>query len=170
MGRTAEGRENEIKKSLGLSSVSVSDIQKELDGKESELEQFRESDFELKNEKSKLNGELEVFRIKATTLGEKINEIVGIEKMLSGTRGKKDKYREVLMEINSMTDRDTEIFIEIKEQRREMLDKESALSRIQMEMNSSYSLLMRNKAIGAIMKHKKKLGEIYKECSIMDLC
>ena len=159
--RKLEGKESEIKKSLGLSSISVSDIQKELDRKESELEQFRESKFELKSEKSKIEGELEVFRIKAAALGEKITEVVGIEKMLSGTKGKKDKYREVLMDINSMTDRDAEIFIEIKERRKEMLDKESALSRIQMEMNSSYSLLMRSKAIGAIMKNKNKLGEIY---------
>ena len=159
--RKLEGKENEIKKSLGLSSISISDIQQDLEDRESELDKFKETDIELKSEKGRLVGELEVFKVKASALGEKIKEISAIEKMLAGTKGKKDKYRNVLMEINSMTDRDAEIFIEIKEQRKEMLDKESALSKIQMEMNSSYELLMRNKAIGSIMKNKGKLGEIY---------
>ncbi len=159
--RKLDGRESEIKKSLGISNVSVSDIQKDLEVKESELDKFKETELELKSEKSKIDGELEVFKIKVATLGEKISEVAGLEKVLEGTKGKKDKYREVLMEINSLTDRDAEIFVEIKERRKEMLDKESALSKIQMEMNSSYELLMRDKAIGAIMKNKGKLGEIY---------
>ena len=159
--RKLEGKENEIKKSLGLSSISVSEIQKSLDQKEAELDKFKETHLELKSEKSKLMGEIEVFKIKAASLDEKIKEAIGIEKILSGTKGKKDKYKEVLMEINSLTDRDAEIFVEIKEQRKDMLDKESALSKIQMEMNSSYELLMRNKAIGSIMKNKGRLGEIY---------
>mgnify|MGYP003976999143 FL=1 len=159
--RKLDSKENELKKSLGLSSVSVSDIQKDLDEKETELENFKNSELELKGEYSKLNGELEVFKIKAAALGEKITEAAGIEKLLDGTKGKKDKYREVLMEINSLTDRDAEIFVEIKERRKEMLDKESSLSKIQMEMNSSYELLMRDKAIGAILKRKDKLGGIY---------
>ncbi len=159
--RKLEGKEHELKKSLGLSSVSVSDIQKELDTKETELDNFKNSELELKSEYSKLSGELEVFKIKAAALGEKITEATSIERVLDGTKGKKDKYRDILMELNSLTDRDAEIFVEIKERRKEMLDKESSLSKIQMEMNSSYELLMRDKAIGAIMKRKDKLGGIY---------
>jgi chromosome segregation protein len=159
--RKLDGKENELKKSLGLSNISVSDIQKELDEKETELDNFKNTELELKSENSKLSGELEVFKIKAATLGDKITEAVNVERMLDGTKGKKDKYRDVLMEINSMTDRDAEIFVEIKERRKEMLDKESSLSKIQMEMNSSYELLMRDKAIGAILKRKEKFGGIY---------
>ena len=154
-------QEEDIKKALGISGGSVQDLETSLEDKESELDKLKNKSLQVRAESNKLRAELEIFKVKSESVTEKIKEVEEIEKRLGAVADRKDKYREILVEINAMSDKDTELFNEIKEMRKEMLEVESQLTKIQIELNSSHELLMRDKAIGAILKNKRKLGMIY---------
>ncbi len=158
---TLSSRENSIKKSLGVSGLSADDLEDQIDKKELILSELESKKLSYTEEKASLKGNLEVLSLKINSLSETLKDVIILEKRIEKTKDIKNHYKNTIIEINSLSDRDSEIFTEIKELRKKMLDEESQLTKLQFELNASHDALMRDKAIGAILRYKGKLGEIY---------
>jgi len=158
---TLSSRENSIKKSLGVSGLSVDDLEDQIDKKELIISELESKKLSYTEEKASLKGTLEVLSLKISSLSETLKDVIILEKRIEKTKDIKNHYKNTIIEINSLSDRDSEIFTEIKEFRKKMLDEESQLTKLQFELNASHDALMRDKAIGAILRYKGKLGEIY---------
>jgi len=156
-----DSRESSIKKSLGVSGLSVNDLAEEIEKKEFLLSELEGKKTNYVEERASLKGNLEVLSIKINSLSETLKEVLILENKIEKTKDIKTHYKNALIEINSLSDRDSEIFVEIKELRKKMLDEEAKLNKLQFELNASHEALMRDKAIGAILRYKGKLGEIY---------
>jgi len=156
-----DSKEASIKKELGVSGLSVSDLAEEIEKKESVLSELESKKNNYIEERASLSGNLEVLSMKINSLSETLKEVLIVETKIEKTKDVKTHYKNTIIEINSLSDRDSEIFIEIKEFRKKMLDEESKLNKLQFELNASHEALMRDRAIGAILRYKGKLGEVY---------
>ncbi len=156
-----DSKESSIKKELGVSGLSVNDLAEEIEKKEVLLSELETKKTNYVEERASLKGNLEVLSMKIDSLSGTLKDVLVLEKKIEKTKDIKTHYKNALIEINSMSDRDSEIFVEIKELRKKMLDEEAKLNKLQFELNASHEALMRDKAIGAILRYKGKLGEIY---------
>ncbi|SVB46691.1 uncharacterized protein METZ01_LOCUS199545, partial [marine metagenome] len=159
--KNLDSKENSIKKNIGVSGLSVDQLQDKIEEKEIELTNLDAKKLSYSEERASLKGTLEVLSLKINNLTNTLKEVMILEKQIEKTKDVKTHYKNTIIEINSLSDRDSEIFIEIKELRKQMLDEESKLNKLQFELNASHESLMRDRAVGAILRYKGKLGEIY---------
>ena len=159
--KNLDSKEHSIKKNIGVSGLSVDQLQDQIEEREIELTELETKKSDYSEERASLKGTLEVFSLKINNLTNNLKEVMILEKQIEKTKDIKTHYKNTIIEINSLSDRDTEIFIGIKELRKQMLDEESKLNKLQFELNASHEALMRDRAIGAILRYKGKLGEIY---------
>ena len=156
-----DSKESSIKKNIGVAGLSVDQLEDKIEEKEIELTNLENNKLSYSEERASLKGTLEVLSLKINNLTKTLKEVMILEKQIEKTKDVKTHYKNTIIEINSLSDRDSEIFIEIKEIRKKMLDEESRLNKLQLELNASHEALMRDRAIGAILRYKGKLGEIY---------
>ncbi len=159
--KNLDSKEASIKKEMGVSGLSINELIEKIEKKEIHISELENKKNNYVEERASLKGNLEVISMKITSLTEKLKEVLSLEKKIERTKDIKKHYKNTIIEINSLSDRDSEIFVEIKELRKKMLDEESKLNKIQFELNASHEALMRDKAIGAILRYKGKLGEVY---------
>ena len=154
-----EEKEIDSKKAklTGISgNLNIEEIESKYEIISSNLEKFESEKNMLSKDKLNVENEINIIKLKIDNLSEKIEEIKRIEASIKNSESARSNYKKIIQKISEKTNRDNEIFDEIKEIRKEKLDTESDLRKLQLELNASHDNLMRDKAISHILNLKMK--------------
>ena len=99
--------------------MNIEEIESKYEIISSNLEKFESEKNMLSKDKLNVENEINIIKLKIDNLSEKIEEIKRIEASIKNSESARSNYKKIIQKISEKTNRDNEIFDEIKEIRKE---------------------------------------------------
>lgn len=155
-----ENKKSAIEKSVGLSEHDLKNIDKTLDDKERELDNLRIELAKVKEGIQKYVSELKIFEFKLEQLDGKLSEAREKEKQVKEVKRGKDRYKQLVLEINGLLSEDSKLSDDVQDLRVKLHAKEDESARLRSTINAAQDLIMRDKAVSKVLSAKNKIKGI----------
>ncbi len=149
-----KSKESAIKQSVGLSTRDLENLDAVLEKREQEIEDLNKVLTGTKELIQNKLAETKILNFKLGQSDDKIREVAEKEQQLLDIKKGKDRYKEVVLEINKILNEDSNFTSEIQEIRRKLSEKENSSARLRSDIRAAQDMIMRDRAIAKIKSLK----------------
>ncbi len=154
-------RESAIKKSVGLSDKDLENLDQVLENKEKEVEILNKELIGIKEGINNKLAEIKIIDFKLEQSDGKLKEFSEKEEQVREIQSDKDRYKQVILEINKILSEDSKLTSDVQNIRVKLNDKEDISARLRSNIRAAQDLIMRDRAISRILSSKNKVEGIF---------